>query len=204
MIRALLSRGDWRGPSRVSDGADRNMSGVVLRCPTCGTTQSHPGECDACFEGEVRYFCGNHSPGLWLDEPVCKGAEPSSERHRRVRSQHPARRRLPARETRRRNLGRRCRWCRASASRSEETPPSWRIRRTLRLAITGGLARWHRGGTGARQGGRGARGADSGSPAYSAPRHGVSLRLVLFVLVLIALVLGGLFLLFGVFSQFMV
>ena len=47
------------------------MSGVALRCATCGTTQSHPGECEACFEGSVRYFCGNHTPGLWLDEPAC-------------------------------------------------------------------------------------------------------------------------------------
>lgn len=44
---------------------------VVLRCPTCGTTQTHSGECDACSEGEVRYFCSNHSPGLWLDRPRC-------------------------------------------------------------------------------------------------------------------------------------
>ena len=49
------------------------MSGVVLRCPTCGTTQTHPGECDTCSEGEVRYFCSNHTPGRWLDEPVCAG-----------------------------------------------------------------------------------------------------------------------------------
>jgi len=47
------------------------MSAVVLRCPTCGTTQSHPGECEACFEGVVRYFCDNHTPGLWLDAPAC-------------------------------------------------------------------------------------------------------------------------------------
>lgn len=47
------------------------MSGVVLRCRTCGTTQDHPGECDTCSEGPVAYFCGNHSPGMWLEEPVC-------------------------------------------------------------------------------------------------------------------------------------
>ena len=47
------------------------MSAVVLRCPTCGTTQSHPGECETCFEGVVRYFCDNHTPGLWLDAPAC-------------------------------------------------------------------------------------------------------------------------------------
>ena len=48
------------------------MSGVVLRCPSCGTTQAHVGECDACYEAQVRYFCENHSPGVWLDEPQCK------------------------------------------------------------------------------------------------------------------------------------
>ncbi len=48
------------------------MSSVALRCATCGTTQSHPGECEACFEGEVRYFCSNHNPGLWIDGPVCR------------------------------------------------------------------------------------------------------------------------------------
>lgn len=47
------------------------MSGVVLRCSTCGTTQAHAGECEACQEGKVRYFCGNHSPGIWLETDVC-------------------------------------------------------------------------------------------------------------------------------------
>ena len=44
---------------------------VVLRCPTCGTTQEDPGECDACSDGEVRYFCSNHDGGVWIDGPVC-------------------------------------------------------------------------------------------------------------------------------------
>jgi hypothetical protein len=44
---------------------------VVLRCPACGTTQEHGGECEACSEGEVRYFCTNHDQRLWLDGPVC-------------------------------------------------------------------------------------------------------------------------------------
>jgi hypothetical protein len=44
---------------------------VVLRCPACGTTQEHGGECDACSEVEVRYFCTNHDEGIWLDGPVC-------------------------------------------------------------------------------------------------------------------------------------
>lgn len=47
-------------------------SGVVLRCPNCGTTQATSGECEACHEGNVRYYCANHSPGRWLDGPVCE------------------------------------------------------------------------------------------------------------------------------------
>ena len=47
------------------------MSAIVLRCPACGTTQTHLGECDACSEGDVRYFCTNHSTGLWLSESRC-------------------------------------------------------------------------------------------------------------------------------------
>jgi hypothetical protein len=47
------------------------MNGVALRCPHCGTTQSGPGECGACHEATVQYFCANHSPGRWLDEPSC-------------------------------------------------------------------------------------------------------------------------------------
>ena len=47
------------------------MSDVVLRCPSCGTTQSLQGECEACHEADVRYFCPNHTPGRWLDAPVC-------------------------------------------------------------------------------------------------------------------------------------
>lgn len=47
------------------------MSGVTLRCPNCGTTQSGTGECDACHEAAVRYFCAYHNPGRWLDGPAC-------------------------------------------------------------------------------------------------------------------------------------
>jgi hypothetical protein len=47
------------------------MSGVVLRCPSCGTTKAAPGECDACHEAEVRYYCTNHTPGRWLDSSTC-------------------------------------------------------------------------------------------------------------------------------------
>lgn len=44
---------------------------VVIRCPSCGTTQASPGECDACHEAQVRYFCTNHTPGVWLDGRTC-------------------------------------------------------------------------------------------------------------------------------------
>jgi hypothetical protein len=44
---------------------------VVLRRPTCGTTQGDAGECEACSEGEVRYCCTNHDGGVWLNGPVC-------------------------------------------------------------------------------------------------------------------------------------
>jgi len=44
---------------------------VVLRCPSCGTTRSTPGRCEACQEADVRYFCENHTPGVWLPGPSC-------------------------------------------------------------------------------------------------------------------------------------
>jgi hypothetical protein len=47
------------------------MTGVILRCPNCGTSMATPGECDACHEAQVRYYCTNHKPGLWLDTPTC-------------------------------------------------------------------------------------------------------------------------------------
>lgn len=47
------------------------MSHVVLRCPNCGTTRPTPGECEACHESQVRYYCTNHAPGRWLDTPAC-------------------------------------------------------------------------------------------------------------------------------------
>lgn len=47
------------------------MSSVVLRCPNCGTVQPTDGECEACREAEVRYFCTNHTPGRWLDSTAC-------------------------------------------------------------------------------------------------------------------------------------
>ena len=47
------------------------MTGVVLRCPNCGTTRAALGECDACHDAQVRYYCTNHAPGLWLDAAAC-------------------------------------------------------------------------------------------------------------------------------------
>lgn len=47
------------------------MSGVLIRCQHCGTTQAAPGECEACHEGDTRYYCPNHTPGRWLDAPNC-------------------------------------------------------------------------------------------------------------------------------------
>ncbi len=44
---------------------------VVQRCPNCGTTKATSGECEACHEADVRYFCTNHTPGLWLSASAC-------------------------------------------------------------------------------------------------------------------------------------
>ena len=47
------------------------MSGVILRCPNCGTGRATPGECDACHEADARYFCTNPTPGRWRDGEAC-------------------------------------------------------------------------------------------------------------------------------------
>lgn len=47
------------------------MTGVILRCPNCGTSKTTPGECEACHEAQVRYYCTNHKPGRWLDASAC-------------------------------------------------------------------------------------------------------------------------------------
>jgi hypothetical protein len=84
---------------------------VLLRCPTCGTTQMTPGPCEACHAGEVRYFCTNHKPGFWLDTPRCAdcGARfgdfprpraPTSALPPRTRSSPPAHRRTAIPSTR--------------------------------------------------------------------------------------------------------
>ena len=44
---------------------------VVQRCPNCGTTRATPGECEACHDAQVRYYCTSHEPGIWLNGPTC-------------------------------------------------------------------------------------------------------------------------------------
>ena len=73
------------------------MSDVVLRCPNCGTTQPRAGECEACHEADVRYYCPNHSPGRWLDEPRC--AECDARRARERAAGPPPPRRTPTSRT---------------------------------------------------------------------------------------------------------
>ena len=46
---------------------------VVQRCPNCGTTQATAGECDACHDAQVRFFCTVHE--TWLDAARCPTCE---------------------------------------------------------------------------------------------------------------------------------
>ena len=79
------------------------MNGVTLRCSNCGTTQNTPGECQACHEQQVQFYCTRHTPGLWLKTPVCSqcGAEfgkdplPPRERPRAPPEPRPPGRRQP-------------------------------------------------------------------------------------------------------------
>jgi len=48
---------------------------VVQRCPSCGTTQATAGECEACHESSVRFYCTNHEPGRWLDGRTCPACD---------------------------------------------------------------------------------------------------------------------------------
>jgi hypothetical protein len=183
------------------------MTGVLLRCATCGTTQSHAGECDACSEGEVRYFCSNHSPGVWLDEAVCQAcgakfgdAPTTPEPTPRTR---PA---VTARETRRpQSRPPKTRGAEPRRTGLRKPPPSLEDPEAPPAALCladllAGIAEER-----ARDRVEEVRAEPTGEgPRTLFAVRGCLVRLVLFVLVLIALVLGGLFLLFGVFSQFMV
>ena len=172
------------------------MSSVALRCATCGTTQSHPGECEACFDGEVRYFCSNHSPGLWIDEPVCRrcganfGDAPRTEPELSSRPTAP----VPAPETRRAEspparsgdvASRSARPSRSPASGEGSETPSLA---DLLAAMAGRTHAPHK--------------AEevwtpppAERPSRGVPVMGCLVRLVLLIIVVIALVLGGLFVL---------
>ena len=65
------------------------MSVVVQRCPNCGTTQARPGECEACHDADVRWFCPNHAPGRWLDAPSCAACGATAERDPAARRPTP-------------------------------------------------------------------------------------------------------------------
>jgi hypothetical protein len=179
------------------------MSGVALRCPTCGTTQSHPGECDACFDAEVRYFCSNHSPGLWIDGPVCSrcgakfGDAPGTEPELPARSTPSVRPaesgRAESRPTRPGGVGRRP----APPSRSpvgdewseEEIPSTPSLADLLAAAMAERSRARH----------RAAEEVWTHSPRER-PRAGLPVvgclfRLVLFIVFLIVLVFGGWFVL---------
>jgi len=167
------------------------MSGVVLRCRSCGTTQSHPGECDACLEGEVRYFCDKHTPGLWLGEPECKecGARfgeapaPAVPRGETRRLEFPTSRRA---EPPRTGPGRPP----VREAEPEDMPAPASLGDLLVRLLEDGERRYK-----AREVSR--RGATAEGPRGAVPVIGCLVRLVLVALFLIVLALVGLFLLLG-------
>jgi predicted RNA-binding Zn-ribbon protein involved in translation (DUF1610 family) len=83
------------------------VSGIVFRCPNCGTIQGAAGQCDACHEAAVRYFCMNHTPGVWLDSVACpqcgaRFGDPAPAREDLPPVIHPERRQARARKPPRR------------------------------------------------------------------------------------------------------
>ena len=176
------------------------MSAVVLRCPTCGTTQGDPGECDACLAGVVRYFCGNHTPGLWLDEPACRacgarfGQAPTT-----IRVRPPGAAPAPVRKTR----GSRSRSPLSSggepASPRRRSPPA-RVPPHEEPPATPSLAELLADIAEERERARYDSGEVPSAPTVPAPRVsipvvGCLIRLVLLVLFFIALALGAVFIL---------
>ena len=178
------------------------MSGVVLRCPTCGTTQSHLGECDACSDGEVRYFCGNHNPGLWLDGPLCKACGAKFGEAPRIPPKPPrATPTLPAGDRRRPDprptpLG-------GEPPRAGTRRPPPRVEdvedKPPLTSLEDLLARISEEGDGIRYRVEEAPRAEPTveAPVGSFPVVGCLVRVVLFVLLLIALGIGGLFFMIG-------
>ena len=71
---------------------------VIRRCPSCGTTQAISGDCEACHEAEVRYYCTNHTPGVWLDGTSCPhcGSRLGAPRGKSTAPPPPVRRPAPA------------------------------------------------------------------------------------------------------------
>jgi hypothetical protein len=70
---------------------------VALRCPSCGTTKTTAGECEACHQAQVRYFCTNHTPGLWLYASTCPKCGARFGEPTRVSSSAPPTVRVPTR-----------------------------------------------------------------------------------------------------------
>ena len=179
------------------------MSGVALRCATCGTTQSHPGECEACFDEKVRYFCSNHSPGLWIDGPVCTRCGAKFGDAARRESELPSRSAPAARAPgTRRPVSRPPKRGDTAAPRGggPSRPPA-SVEDSSDIPTTPSLAEFL--AAIAERTRRRYRTEEVGTelPAERRSRGlpviGCLFRLVLFIIVLIALVLGGLFLLLG-------
>ncbi len=179
------------------------MSSVALRCATCGTTQDHPGECEACSGGEVRYFCTNHNPGLWLEEPLCRrcgakfGDAPKAEPERSSRST-PV---LPAPEPRRRESPRKPEGGLAPRPTRPSRPPVSRPpvsgEGSEDILTTPSLADWLAALAERTRPHHKAEEAWTYLPAEPASRRlsvgGCLLRLVVLIIVVIALVIAALF-----------
>jgi hypothetical protein len=176
------------------------MSGVALRCATCGTTQDRPGECEACSDGEVRYFCGNHSPGLWLDEPVCTRCGAKFGEAPRRDPVFPSRPSLPPLATRRAE-SRSPKPSAAAPRRDGASGRSVSVEDSEDIPTTPSLAELLAAMAERTRGRYRTEGVWTELPAErrsrGLPVMGCLFRLVLFILVLIALILSGLFFVLG-------
>lgn len=168
------------------------MSSVALRCATCGTIQNQPGECEACFDGEVRYFCSNHSPGLWIDEPVCRRCGAKFGDASRTESELPSRstpaepRRPESRAPKSGGVAPRpARPSRSpvSGEGSEEVPTTPSLADLFAVIVERTRARHKAEGVWTRP--------PAELPSRGLPVMGCLGRLVLFIIVIIVLVFGG-------------